>query len=68
VYRKSGLPFRLVDRSAGYDLPAAALPPSAATPVAASRSQVASPALAGAAGGTEGLLVPGWSASGSRWP
>jgi hypothetical protein len=38
-------------------LPAAALPPTSATPVTASRSPVASPALAGAAGGTEGLLL-----------
>jgi hypothetical protein len=38
-------------------LPAPALPPSAATPVAVSRSPVASPALAGAAGGTHGLLL-----------
>jgi hypothetical protein len=38
-------------------LPAAALPPSVATPVAVSRGLASSPALAGAAGGTEGLLL-----------
>jgi hypothetical protein len=33
------------------------LPPSAATPVMVSRGPAGSPALAGAAGGTEGLLL-----------
>jgi hypothetical protein len=38
-------------------LAAAAPPPSTATPVAVSRGLAGSPALAGAAGGTEGLLL-----------